>query len=92
MQVLCVPTETCGEIVCEICGEQYKLYFERPSKKEREEAVALVMQALANHHKAKDGAVVHPQKPFNIPAWSGRPEWSAAALLGGAPLRFEQAI
>ncbi|HZD49441.1 MAG TPA: hypothetical protein VE178_11925 [Silvibacterium sp.] len=87
MQVLCVPTKECGEIVCAVCGERYKLYFERSSQRDREEAIALVLQALANHHAGDEGGSAHPQKPFNVPEWSGRPEWSAAALLGGAPLR-----
>jgi len=88
VQVLCVPTEECGQIVCAVCGTQYKLYFERPSREDREEAIALVLQALARHHEADEGAAAHPQRPFNVPEWSGRPELSAAALLGGAPLRF----
>lgn len=88
MQVLCVPTEECGEIVCAICGTQYKLYFERPSQEDREEAIASVLQVLAKHHGADQGRGAHPQRPFNVPEWSGRPELSAAALLGGAPLSF----
>lgn len=85
MQVLCVATEECDDIVCKVCGEKYKLYFERPSQSEREEAVAMVMQVLANHHVTADGPSAHPQKLFNVPEWSGPAEWSAAALLGGAP-------
>lgn len=88
MQVLCVPTEECGEIVCTVCGEQYKLYFERPSLEDREQAIAQVLEVLADHHRADERRDVHPQKPFNVPEWSGRPELSAAALLGGAPLHF----
>ena len=86
MQVLCVPTEECGEIMCAICGRQYRLYFERPSQEDREEAVAQVLQALAKHHGDEEGQGAHPRRPFNVPEWSGRPELSAAALLGGAPL------
>jgi len=85
LQVLCVATEECGDIVCNVCGKRYKLYFERPSQQEREQAVAMVMEALANHHVTADGQPAHPQKPFNVPEWSGPAEWSAAALLGGAP-------
>jgi hypothetical protein len=88
VQVLCVPTEECGEIVCAVCGKQYKLYFERPSREDREEAIAQVLQVLAKHHGDAEGQEAHPQKPFNVPEWSGRPELSAAALLGGAPLSF----
>ena len=88
MQVLCVSTEQRGEIVCAICGKEYKLYFERPSREDREEAIALVLQVLAKHHSAEEGSDAHPQRPFNVPEWSGKPELSAAALLGGAPLPF----
>ncbi len=88
MQVLCVPTEECGEIICAVCGKQYKLYFERPSQQDREEAVSRVLQVLAEHHADHEGYGTHPPKAFNVPEWSGRPELSAAALLGGAPLDF----
>ena len=86
MQVLCVPTEECGEICCAVCGRQYKLYFERPSHQDREQALGLVLQVLAAHHAKDDGRDAHPERPFNVPEWSGKPEFSAAALLGGAPL------
>jgi hypothetical protein len=26
---------------------------------------------------------VHPDSPFNVPSWSGAPQFSGAALLGG---------
>jgi hypothetical protein len=81
-----MATEEYGEVICSICGEKYKLYFERPSQPDRKQAIELVIQALARHHVAESGPEAHPQKPFNVPEWSGRPEWSAAALLGGAPL------
>jgi hypothetical protein len=88
LQVLCVATEAYGEVVCKICGQSYKLYFERSSSADREEAMAAVEQTLTNHHVTKDGRSAHPQRPFNVPEWSGPPEWSAAALLGGAPSQF----
>jgi len=82
-----MATEESGEIVCGICGQNYKLYFERPSQADREQAVGLVLQALWSHHLRDEGRSAHPQRPFNVPEWSGAPESSAAALLGGAPLR-----
>jgi hypothetical protein len=88
VQVLCVPTEECGEIICAVCGKQYKLYFERPSQGDREEALSQVLQVLLRHHGEQEGIGAHPQNAFNVPEWSGRPEWSAAALLGGAPVKF----
>ena len=86
MQVLCVATSESADIACKICGHQYKLYFARPSQAERIEAMACVEQALAKHHAAGDDRSVHPDKPFNVPEWSGPAQWSAAALLGGAPI------
>ncbi len=85
MQVLCVATNESADVICEVCGHQYKLYFARPSRTERAEAIAKVTEALAEHHAQGDDQSVHPAKPFNVPEWSGRAEWSAAALLGGAP-------
>jgi hypothetical protein len=85
MQVLCVATNESADVTCKICGHQYKLYFSRPSLEERAEAVAHVEQTLADHHASGEDRSAHPQKPFNVPEWSGRAEWSAAALLGGAP-------
>jgi hypothetical protein len=87
MQVYCVATEESADVECQVCGHQYKLYFERNSAPERAEAMARVLQTLANHHTDSDDRSAHPEKPFNVPEWSGRPEWSGAALLGGAPLR-----
>jgi hypothetical protein len=82
-----MATEEGGEIICSVCGQSYKVYFERPSQPDREHAIGIVMQTLANHHLTDDAPSAHPQRPFNVPEWSGPPEWSAAALLGGAPLR-----
>jgi hypothetical protein len=85
MQVLCVATNESADLTCKICGHQYKLYFSRPSLTERMEAVAHVERTLADHHAAGGDRSVHPARPFNVPEWSGPAEWSAAALLGGAP-------
>ena len=87
MQVLCVATNESADLTCKICGHQYKLYFARPSQEERAEAVARVEQTLASHHAQSNDRSVHPEKPFNVPEWAGSAEWSAAALLGGAPLQ-----
>lgn len=88
MQVLCVVTDGIADISCKICGQKYKLYFERQSYEERALATSLVEQALTSHHALGDGPPVHPEKAFNVPEWSGLARWSGAALLGGAPLEF----
>jgi hypothetical protein len=84
MQVLCMANQDFADVTCQVCGEAYKLYFERPSGG-REEAIARVSQALLDHHESGDGTNAHPLKPFNVPAWSGKAQYSGAALLGGAP-------
>ena len=86
MQVLCIASSDTADITCQVCGHRYKLYFSRPSKSERAEAIARVDQALIDHHASSEDRSVHPLKPFNVPEWSGPAEWSAAALLGGAPI------
>jgi hypothetical protein len=87
MQVLCVATEEQGaDISCKVCGHKYKLYFERKSPEEQAAAMTIVAQTLINHHVLGKEHSVHPQKPFNVPEWSGSAASSAAALLGGAPL------
>jgi hypothetical protein len=86
MQVLCMATEGFADISCKICGQKYKLYFERQSREEREMATSLVEQTLSTHHALGDDASVHPEKAFNVPEWAGLARWSGAALLGGAPL------
>jgi hypothetical protein len=86
MQVLCVATEELeADLTCKICGNKYKLYFERSSAVEQATAMTMVVQTLINHHASGQGHSVHPEIPFNVPEWSGSPQWSGAALLGGAP-------
>ncbi|MFT4114092.1 hypothetical protein [Silvibacterium sp.] len=87
MQVLCVASNDSADIACTVCGHQYKLYFERPSEKERAEAVRKVESALKDHHLSGDDRSAHPAHPFNVPAWRGSAMVSGAAMLGGAPLR-----
>jgi hypothetical protein len=42
-----------------------------------------VYEELRDHH-ADQALVAHPESPFTIPDWSGAPQFSGAALLGGA--------
>ncbi|RRA48538.1 hypothetical protein D1Y84_09800 [Acidipila sp. EB88] len=39
------------------------------------------------HHRIDPLATAHPGDAFTVPAWDGPLHTSAAALLGGAPLR-----
>jgi hypothetical protein len=86
MQVLCISNEGYPNVECKICGQKYALYFERSSQPEQEEAIEMVQQTLVNHHVLGNEFSVHPQKPFNVPAWSGPAHMSGAAILGGAPI------
>jgi len=85
MQVLCMTSENFADVECKVCGQKYALYYERKSEAERQEAIERVHQTLVNHHVMGNEPSVHPQKPFNVPEWSGPAHMSGAAILGGAP-------
>jgi len=77
MQVLCKASNTASDIRCNICGQGFLVYFTRTSIQERSQRRTEILQALRDHHTTPNG--------FNLPEWSGEPQLSAAALLGGAP-------
>jgi len=52
---------------------------------ERAQRRSEIQQALRDHHMVLDSSAAHPVNGFNLPEWSGNPQYSAAALLGGAP-------
>jgi len=83
MQVLCKPTTASADIYCPVCKKGYNLFWERTSSARREELMPIIQQALRDQHDGSEGTA-HPDAAFNIPNWSGQPEFSAAALLGGA--------
>jgi hypothetical protein len=85
MQVLCLATSERADITCNICGQNYALYFERQSLEERMAAMQMVREALERHHTHGAEPDVHPQKAFTVPEWHGRAHMSGAAILGGAP-------
>ena len=85
MQVLCKASNTASDIRCNICGQGFLVYFTRTSMHERAQRRGEILQTLRDHHLVLDGASAHPTNGFNLPEWSGNPEHSAAALLGGAP-------
>ena len=88
MQVLCKASNTASDIRCNICGQGFLVYWTRTSREEQAAARAEIVSALRNHHMQSDAAQAHPTTGFNLPAWKGEPRFSAAALLGGAPLGF----
>lgn len=81
MQALCTPTELSADVTCPICSKGFRLFWERNSKKDQAAALPTVLKELRAHH---DGGEAHPEASFNVPSWSGLPEFSGAALLGGA--------
>ncbi len=84
MQVLCKISNTVSDVRCKVCGQGFLIYWSRTSQIEREATRSQVVQALAEQHASSNSEHVHPRTGFNIPDWSGLPDFSAAALLGGA--------
>ena len=83
MQVLCTPSEVSPDIYCPVCYKGFRLHWERTDRAAQQERLLDVYDQLRDHH---DGLplVAHPQEAFNVPEWSGLPQYSGAALLGGA--------
>jgi len=85
MPVLCKASNTANDVRCTVCGQGFLVYFTRTSPQEREQRRSEITQALRDHHVTSNHTSAHPTNGFNLPAWTGAPEHSAAALLGGAP-------
>ncbi len=86
MQVLCKPSDNSPDVQCPVCGQGFLLYWERSSRDQQEDTRQSIQQALRDHHADNSATEAHPGPAFNIPSWSGSPRFSAAALLGGAPV------
>ena len=84
MQVLCKPCESSADLRCPVCGRGFQLYWERSSRDQQLDSIREIQQTLRDHHAGAGPDGAHPDSAFNIPAWSGAPQFSAAALLGGA--------
>ena len=88
MQVLCMVTaEDICDLQCPCCKQKYVLYYSRQCKAECDEALETVRATLIEHHTRNPLATAHPGDAFTIPHWSGPAHASAAALIGGAPVR-----
>ena len=87
MQVLCKSSQAAPDVQCPVCGESFQLFWERTSRTERIQTLNKILQALTDHHNTATEAEPspHPEGAFNIPSWSGHPQFSGAALLGGFP-------
>lgn len=85
MQVLCTPSDAAADVQCPICHQGFRLFWERRDPSDQQATLPGILDELREHHEdlAAD-AKPHPEAPFNIPSWSGLPQFSGAALLGGA--------
>ena len=86
MQVLCKLSDSSPDVHCPVCGQGFLLYWERSCRIQQNDTRHSIQQALRDHHIDADLTSAHPETAFNIPSWSGSPNFSAAALLGGAPV------
>jgi hypothetical protein len=83
MQVLLRKSKVTKDIQCSVCHQGFQVYWERTSPAERATMRAIVEAELRHQHLEDPGRSAHPEAPFNLPQWSGLPQFSAAALLGG---------
>jgi hypothetical protein len=83
MQVLLRKSATRQDIQCTICNQGFRIYWERTSPAERETMRAIVHGELCRQHDTDKTPSAHPEIPFNVPQWSGAPQYSGAAILGG---------
>jgi hypothetical protein len=86
MQVLCFLSESpAGEdtVCCTVCGQAFRVVWSSTSQRLREERRATLPAELAEHHEAAAGEQAHPRSAFTLPHWSGVPQFSGAAMLGG---------
>lgn len=85
MQVLCKATDTPADIRCDVCGQNFLIYWTRTSAEEREACKPEILTSLRQQHAMDATPQAHPETAFNLPAWNGDPRFSAAALIGNAP-------
>ncbi|WP_213805199.1 hypothetical protein [Granulicella sp. dw_53] len=83
MQVLLRKSDEREDIKCGVCGQGFRLYWERTSLEEQVIMREAVLEALSKQHGSDFTSEVHPTAPFTVPEWSGSPQFSGAAMLGG---------
>ena len=86
MQVLLRKSDEIHDLKCDVCGQGFRLYWERRSPDEQEAMRPAVLDELRQQHVgtgSDPSPAAHPSGPFNVPSWSGAPQFSGAALLGG---------
>ncbi len=83
MQVLLRKSDEKQDIQCSICKQAFRIYWERTSLAEQATMRAIIEGELRQQHSSDKTSAAHPSIPFNLPDWSGPPQFSGAALLGG---------
>ncbi len=85
MQVLLRKSDETHDLRCDVCGQGFRLYWERPSRSEQEQMRTTVQIELRQQHTtvSDPSAAAHPASLFNVPSWGGSPQFSGAAILGG---------
>jgi len=85
MQVLCKSSNEGSETRCSVCGQGFRLFWERQSPSERTQALREIEITLRKHHYNQAGPEAHPQRGFLVPEWNGPIAFSGAAILGRVP-------
>ena len=71
-------------MTCRVCGQGFRVYWERTSLEEQMAMRAIVLKELEQHHAGDRAPSAHPDLPFNVPQWQGAPQFSRSrTLLGG---------
>jgi hypothetical protein len=83
MQVLLRRSDEKQDLKCRVCGQGFRVYWERTSLEEQTAMRAIVLDTLDLQHAGDGSPAAHPASPFNVPNWQGPPQFSGAALLGG---------
>jgi hypothetical protein len=83
MQVLLRKSDESNDINCAVCGQGFRVYWERTSTEERATITPTILEDLRLQHATDSTSAAHPSSPFNVPEWNGAPQFSGAALLGG---------
>ena len=83
MQVLLRKSDEAQDLQCRVCGQGFRVYWERTSLEEQMAMRAIVLKELDRQHAGDRSREAHPDAPFNVPSWQGSPQFSGAALLGG---------
>lgn len=85
MQVLCKSSNESADTCCSVCGQGFRLFWERHTKGERSQALHAIDKTLRDHHREHAGPEAHPVSGFLVPEWKGQIAFSGAAILGNAP-------